>query len=82
MNSIALSNAGAGERVPIPPGTMRISRGGALANVWVGTVAWPKVELKGFIATGLVFTGARVAATNVRFRVVENELRVRYSRGP
>lgn len=31
---------------------------------------------------GLVFTGASVAAMNVRFRVVEKEWRVRYSRGP
>ena len=82
--SIAESRAGVEARVSMPPGTKRTSGSGAVANVCVGRIDSPKVELWRFMAEeiGLVVTGPRVSAIKIRFIVNWNERRFRASRGP
>lgn len=54
MYEIASSITGLEPRVPKPPGTKSRSRGGAVANVWVGTTLWPVAlaDVGDFVVTG------------------------------
>lgn len=64
MNRRSSSRVVPGTRVPTPPGMMRTSRGGAVANVWVGRILWWNVEPIGLPESmgDAVETGSRVAA--------------------
>ena len=85
MKAMRSARAGAGARVPRPPGTIRTSReGGGAAKVWVGTTLWLKFEVCGFIGAeiGLVETGSRVEAMSESVMGWRSESRLSASRGP
>jgi hypothetical protein len=65
----------AASRVPGPPGTRRTSRGGAVANVWVGRICCVKLPEE-------VRMGVRVGAMRERVSGSDSERRLRASRGP